>query len=303
MLNTIDAISRLLEGNVLEGQTIHQLEIPESDQFAFLINVDQPDALNAWSVLRSLLSEIGRYPVLTEGWGSDNYFSRFYYLEEVTAGKLPTSSPEAIIASAPTADLAAFLTTRKAARAEELEDALEFSPVGTHDRFGAVPERSQIDALINDGTIQSHVDLEWWLLNWELEHFGAETAIASLYTDYLDWFVPNSPQTPLLLLPTEHSWECLAYLHWYGACSAGTTVAMSFLKQWHQVYGAELVCHYGTILQFTIERRPTTMEQAFQLAWEQEALAECTTVLPGVSLRDHARSLLVCDRWFLHERP
>lgn len=36
---------------------------------------------------------------------------------------------------------------------------------------------------------------------------------------------------------------------------------------------------------------------------EQVALAECTTLLPGVSMRDHARALLAVNRWFIHERP
>jgi hypothetical protein len=84
---------------------------------------------------------------------------------------------------------------------------------------------------------------------------------------------------------------------------AGTTVAIGFLKKWHQEYNAELVYHYGTMLQLNVGRRPTTPEAAFDLAWQQEALAECTTILPGVALRDHARSLLIVDRWFLHERP
>ncbi len=195
-----------------------------------------------------------------------------------------------------------FLASRQASRTEYLEDCIDFSLASTRDHFGSCPDRSQIEALIQNNTVQSYVDLEQWLLNWELQNFGKAAIVAS-DTRYLDWFEPDSPQAPLLLLPTEHSWECLAYLHWYGACSAGTPIAMGFLKQWHQQYGAELVCHYGTMLQFIVGRPPTTLEEAFQLAWEQETLAECTTILPGVCLRDHARSLLTVDRWFLHERP
>jgi hypothetical protein len=102
----------------------------------------------------------------------------------------------------------------------------------------------------------------------------------------------------LLLLPIENGWNSLAYLHWYGACTAGSSVAISFLKKWHQQYNAELVCHYGTMLQFNVGRCPISPEEAFELAWEQEALAECTTILPGISLRDHARSLLKVKQWF-----
>ncbi|MGC8711208.1 MAG: hypothetical protein ACP5RH_02345 [Leptodesmis sp.] len=71
MLNTIDAISQLLQGSFLDGQSIRQREIPESNQWAFLMDVDQVNALNAWYLLRSLLKETRRYPVLSEGWESD----------------------------------------------------------------------------------------------------------------------------------------------------------------------------------------------------------------------------------------
>jgi hypothetical protein len=116
-------------------------------------------------------------------------------------------------------------------------------------------------------------------------------------------FSSGRETVPLLLLPIDNGWDSLAYLHWFGACTAGTTVAISFLKQWHQRYNAELFGLYGTMLQLQVGRLPTTPAEAFELAWQQEALAECTTVMPGVCLRDHARSLLTVDRWFLHERP
>ncbi|WP_455210808.1 DUF4253 domain-containing protein [Kaarinaea lacus] len=57
------------------------------------------------------------------------------------------------------------------------------------------------------------------------------------------------------------------------------------------------------MLHFDVQRKPESIDDAFRLAWEQEALAPCTTALPGESLRDHARALLAADKWFLHERP
>jgi hypothetical protein len=162
-------------------------------QWAFLLDVDRDNALNAWFFIRSLLRETGRYPVLSEGWGSDDFFSRFYYREEVDHGKLPNSAPEAILASAPTVDLEAFLASRQASRAESLEDGIDFSLAATHDRFGFCPDRSQIAALINHGTIQSHVELERWLLKWELQNFG-EAAIAPSVTRYLDRSLPARPR-------------------------------------------------------------------------------------------------------------
>lgn len=57
------------------------------------------------------------------------------------------------------------------------------------------------------------------------------------------------------------------------------------------------------MLQFVVARRPATAEEALELAWQQYLVAPCTMLLPGVSVRDHARALLHIDRWFLHERP
>lgn len=301
MLNTREAIANLLQDSFLKTHDIRKLEIDESDQFAFAIQIDRSRALEAWQLMRSRLEQTHRYPVLTEGWGSDDFFSRFYYGEEVSDGKLPSTSPESIIADAAVVDLEAFLAGCKAASRQYLEDSIDYSLAGTREQFSACPDRSQIRALIDNGTIHSEFDFEKWLLNWEVQNYGADQARTAPDTSYLEWFEPDQPT--LLLLPIDNGWDALAYLHWYGACSAGTPVAIRFLKKWYQQYQAELVCHYGTMLQFQVGNRPTCLEEAFELAWEQVALAECTTILPGISLRNHARSLLAVDRWFLHERP
>ena len=303
MLNTVEDIAALLQGSFLAEREIQQLEIPESRECAFVISVPPDNALDAWTLMRSHLANTNRYPILTEGWGSDDYFSRFYYKEEADDGMIPGTAPEAIIASISTANLEDFLERREASTREFIEDLIDFSLEGTKERFGSCPDRSQVDRLIDNGTIQSTAALEKWLFDWELLNFRHEDAITASDTSYLDWFEPNSSKVPLVLLPTENSWDALAYMHWFAACTAGTTVAMSFLRMWHQKYQAELVGHYGTMLHLKVGRRPTTPEEAFELASQQEALAECTTILPGVSLREHARALLTVDRWFLHEKP
>lgn len=303
MLNTVRAISDLLQGTFLDGQPVRQISIDASEQYAFLLEVDRAIALDAWKLMRSLLPQTQRYPILTESWGSDDYFSRFYYEEEQQAGMIPAVSPEVIIASVDSADLDGFLETRKRDSAPDLEESLEYALAWTRERFGSTPPVDKLRTLIRQKVICSSYDLEKWLFDWELRHFQFDEAIAVTDTSYLNWYEPDSPTAPLLLLPTEESWNALAYLHWFGACTAGTPVAMGFLQQWHERYGAELVCHYGTMLQLTVSTRPSAPDEAFELAWQQEALAECTTILPGVPLRDHARSLLVVDRWFLHERP
>lgn len=101
------------------------------------------NALDAWCLIRSLLRETGRYPVLSEGWGSDDCFSWLYDQEEVANVTLSNSSPKAMIASTSMADLEAFLAACKVSRREYLENAISFSLAFVRDRFDSCPERSQ----------------------------------------------------------------------------------------------------------------------------------------------------------------
>ncbi|MFE4105061.1 DUF4253 domain-containing protein [Almyronema epifaneia] len=300
MLNTVDALAALLHGSWLEKHTLTPLTIAESEQIAFALQVEAANALAAWQLLRSHLQQTQRYPILSEGWGSDDFFARFYYQEEVSSGTLQNTSPESILAQVATADTDAFLAARQAASADYLEDAIPSALENTKAYCGTCPTESKIRELIADGTVCTELDLEKWLFNWELQNCEAK-ALTPLDTCHLDWFTPDNPT--LLLLPIDQGWQSLAYLHWYGACSVGTPIASRFLQKWHQQYHAELVCHYGTMLQLQVGKRPASPAAAFELAWQQVALAECTILLPGVSLRDQARALLNLDRWFLHERP
>lgn len=73
MLNTVEAISELLQESFLKDREIRQLAIHESDQFAFAIEVDRADALDTWNLMRSHLEDTKRYPVLTKGCGSNDW--------------------------------------------------------------------------------------------------------------------------------------------------------------------------------------------------------------------------------------
>jgi hypothetical protein len=104
---------------------------------------------------------------------------------------------------------------------------------------------------------------------------------------------------------TVASEEALAYTGgFFGAFGPdGLAGVIAVARHWRTKYGAELVANWGTMLQFHVNRPPTTIKDAFDLAHEQAVLAPDTTILPNVSLRDHARALLGRTEWFLHERP
>lgn len=109
----------------------------------------------------------------------------------------------------------------------------------------------------------------------------------------------------LLFLPFGSGAETLAVLAFWGQELPGSTPErlVAILEYWNRLYAAELVANWGTMLQFVVSRPPHTLKDSWTLAVEQELIAPATLVLPGVSLRNHARVLIDRDRWFLHERP
>ncbi len=298
-----ERIIQVLKTHSFNVKHLRPLVISSGSRPALALEVEAIDALAVWRALFEHRQTTQHYPLIVHDWGSEDFFSRFYYQEEVSQGLLLNSAPDAIIPQAQQTAIANFLEQEKSADQDYLEDCLPMALEETVVRYGTAPAKAEIDSLIADHHIQSPYDLEQWLWQWELAHFELSRVLAPEFTGYLDWFDPQTPDATILLLPTLHSWQTLAYVHWYGSCRCGTATAMAFLRHWHQRYGTELVCHYGTMLQLESLRLPLNPSAAFQLAWEQVALAPCTTILPGVSLRDHARSLMATPRWFLHERP
>ncbi len=299
----LKAIQELLKGTFLEAANIIELAIPRSTDTAIAIAVTSENKLQAWQLLRNHLDRTQRYPVITTCWGYNpslawdksiiaaDLFSRFYFDEEYQEKR----SPEKIISEADiysSDDLELFLTSRVNRFNYHSEEELIAELEKTKADFGIAPLISEIKESTEVPTI---LDIERYLFNWE----QSQSLEPKIYLSYQDWYEHIDQDIALVLLPNPDSWNALAYLSWYG----GSKNAIPLIEKWHRDYGAELVCHYGTMLQFFVERPPANSEVAFDLAWEQVALAECTTLLSGVSIRDHARALLKLDRWFLHERP
>ncbi|WP_416901326.1 DUF4253 domain-containing protein [Micromonospora echinospora] len=111
---------------------------------------------------------------------------------------------------------------------------------------------------------------------------------------------PTWPEVQLVLLPTTSQWLAPAWVPYFGAARdnglAGWAAAM---WQWEQRWGAALIAAWGTMLQFTAQRRPQPGSQAWELAGQQMAL--------GGSLQCEQWQLAIAltrgDAWFLHDRP
>ena len=320
MIDTTDSIATLLKDTFLAKREIIKLDIPECDRSAFAIQINREEILSAWRLLRSYLPVTQRWPVVVAPWNfqcqdwqsnilDSDFFGRQQFQHESLQHQLDGSSPDTFVASIEAVDLTAFLK-QKAERQHEHLDAQELKEIIEEEvdtfprRFDTLSLQSQLEALVDSGEIKSTFDLQKCLFESkiadEIYTFKPENGEGGS----LRWYEP-APNQPLalVLLPTPNGWESVAYIDWYGSDVIGSHIVAAFLKKWNSHYGAELVCHYGTMLQFLVKQRPAKMREAFQLAWEQTAIALCTILLPGFSLKEYAIYLMVYDRWFLHERP
>ncbi|AFY60159.1 DUF4253 domain-containing protein [Synechococcus sp. PCC 6312] len=313
MLNDPVELTDLIANTTLGGQLVLDLEIPESDQKALAIAIESDQDIAAWRLMYGYREQTQRYPVITTLWGaySQNWaqdvrmadlFSRFYYQEEAEARGHNAISPNQIIARVPEVDLEPLLSSEPALTDQDWEAELSYGLATTTRVLGQAPSPTELQAFQANLPIRSHKALEQWLWNWEINYSLEQEITPEINTSYLDWF-ESGMMKALVLLPTPNSWECLAYLHWFGACQVGSDVAMTFLKRWQEQYQANLVCHYGTMLQFQVGQPPQTPAEAWQLAWEQYTLAPYTLDASGIAPRHQAHALLHLDRWFLHERP
>ena len=323
MITTIEGLRDVLMGTPLEHHNVAELDIPETSENALAIEVNHQNALDSWQLFRSKVDVTKRWPVLIACWNSGSYsrsensetMSWYHVLrDEEIFDRFPfecehrdsrkTVAPESIIAGSYTVDLEQELAELAPWSDEDLLNVINYFIDDTNKKYGQSPHIEDFHDFIQQQNINNIRDLERWFLDWEVAHFRENaTSVSENELGYIKWFEPKDEIMALFLLPTTKCWEVLAYISWYGAECCNSELVIALLRYWHQKYGAELVAHYGTMLQLITQTRPKTVDDAFQLAWEQETIAPCTTLLPGVALRDHVKALLHTNRWFLHERP
>jgi hypothetical protein len=297
-------LSRILAGSLLESRDIAEVPVLNTGEMAYAIQISSAEVESAWRIARGLLPRTQRWPVATTFWAAADgstwtdrvleadFFSRFYYEE---APNPVDVSPRALCARANAINLPEFLALKAARRAEgsNLEETMAYELEETKTRCGSAPNRSELKA----AQVSTERDLEHFLLDWEHSHGVSIDPNDSRQ----QWFEQNP--SALLFLPTPNGWDTLAYLHWFGTSDYGAENYIALGQSWEKKFGAELVAHYGTMLQCLVSRPPTTVQDAWELACEHDLAGGCTLALPCIRLRDYARALVGWDRWFLHERP
>lgn len=298
-------LAAVLEGTVLGGRPIEVFDIPRHDMPALAVSIASGEVVDGWTAARGLLEVSGRWPVATASWNlgpvdPEELFSRIPF--ETTSRH--DTSPVAVLARAEAIDPAEYIAERLAVLREDqpVDEWIDHEVDETYAKFGSAPSVEQLRHAVADDGMRSRIDLDRWLFNWELANVEEHTSLQAPDPWYQEWYQPSGQQSAIVFLPTPRPWETLGFMSWWASeLAGGNEPLVAVLHDWYDRFGAELVAHFGTVLQVVVSRRPRGPEAAWQLALEHEIVAPYT--LHQFPIREHARTLLQADRWLLNERP
>ena len=183
---------------------------------------------------------------------------------------------------------------------EFLDDNLETALAETDERWGKTPPESELRRAA-ETALDHELGIERFLLEWELAQ-GEPPAAVRLAIAYAIPEPVDPPLEPsaLLLLPTARPWEVYAYIE--GLWNHPSDRLIKAAKGWHERFGAECVL-ISPFTQLRVDRPPSDVWTAWEIAREHFELARDTLVLPGTRVRDYARALMKARYWELKSKP
>ncbi len=299
---TREALMLSLQGTPLQALQWLGVPVPGSDEIAWVSSIPVLNRKQLWQEARARLAHTGRWPLVTTLWSapadssdpsalSDELFGRFAYEQGPARDDV---SPRSYIATSQSVDAETFLAELAQRDGDDGDDESRLLAWRDELSRAGVPLDGFDEAWRECGG--DRLRFERWLAQQEAQHGVADPALGRQ-----EGFAPDNAW--LVLLPTPHSEHALAYMHWYGIDRGTVEGFIRLLHAWRERHGAELFAHYGTMLEFVVERPPADIDAALPLAREHELAAPCTTLLPGIPLRHYALGLVGHGEWFLHERP
>ncbi|MDX1977803.1 MAG: DUF4253 domain-containing protein [Pseudanabaenaceae cyanobacterium bins.68] len=291
----LDSINQLRQGSPWQDAAVTVLPVPTTDQVAIALEVNLDNYLAAWHWWRERLTHA--YPLVIATWGYDSSWEAAIQDSALMSRWEcePVEQMLQIAAQTTQTDLDQYLLEQIQLLnyAEYVPNLVKNELEKTRTNFGMAPD-------LPSGMAGDFLGLEQYLFEWETQHLASYKISIEEQTAHQTWYLPINQPMALLILPISQGWQSLAYVPWFG----NNLKAMPLIQQWQSKFGAELVCHYGTMLQFLVKGKAENLQaNLFEIAWQQLAIAPCTAALPGISIRDHAHALRHLDRWFLHERP
>lgn len=305
MIGDPNELAAAFEGTVLGGRPVEVFDIPRHDMAALAVAITPDEVVAGWTAARELLEVSGRWPVATTSWNlgpvdPEELFSRVPF----EGNSRHDPAPSAVIARAEAIDAAEHIAERLAVLREDepVDEWIDHEVAETHAKFGVAPTVEQVRHAVADEGLKSRVDLDRWFFGWELANVEQPISLQPPDLWYQEWYQPSGQQSAIVFLPTPRPWETLAFMSWWASeLAGGNEPLVAVLHDWYNRFGAELVAHWGTVLQIVVSRRPCDPEAAWSLALEHELIAPYT--LHQLPVREHARMLLQSERWLLHERP
>ena len=290
-----EAVLAVLAEAGREQVALRELPVDDAPDIVLAFDDDPATWFDTWEVLRTAVDHLRLWPVATATWGVP--------FESITRWEMQGPdgldvTPSAILARTPTVDIDSLLDRERA------RQAAEWSP-GTEDLAWMISQSGLVGvdlAALHQalGPTPDHLEVERWLLDLEIEQSVGDEVEPD--TRYLDWFVPDD--VVMLLVPTTEPWGAAAFVGGFEWGHPHTDLRAAVLRRWHQRHGAELAANWGTMVQLVVRRPPSTIEEAWTVAYETSLLWPDTAGgANGVATRSHARDLVGRPDWFLHFRP
>lgn len=170
----------------------------------------------------------------------------------------------------------------------------------TRFHYGDAPDPEELLAEVPE---PDRFALEQCLFEWEEARWPTSKATRPGAFDFSAG--DDDPNLALLLAAVPASWTLPMYIDIYMAGyyyeslgHIGAERLASAMKSWHTRYGAEPYLTSGLTLRFVVQRPPTEVRDAFQLASELDHFNRTQG-----SIRELARQLIGSPYWEIYDRP
>lgn len=298
-------IKLLLKTADQSDAAVEDFKVPELGQSVIAVEVTPKSSLVFWRLLKAQVAETGRIPLLVSLLGNPqpswresvkadgpHLFNRHPFVWELGEPTSCDMAPQAIIERSRGIEVDAELAARRQNFELDVEGNIDWKLDNLKLLYGASPSKARVIRSIWEASDDSWLASERFMFEWSLKRAQLDgTPGLKTY-----WHKPIEPMA-LLLLPISEPWQIPAYIHWYGADDMGSDLIVAALRSWQEAYGAELVCHYGTMLQFQVQRPIRSAPEAFVVAAQHETLGMLDSACETARLLNGAR------RWHLHRRP
>lgn len=299
--------SQLLAAADLANATRVVVHHEAFDKPVCAIKVNNGNCVRYWHVLRAAYPTSGYWPLIVTyipngeppPWEqlveeeTDQLFSRFFFEEEAEHRGKGCKSPEPrkIIEASRDAEVHYALEAAQLGFNIELPGDVQFRLDRLVEEYGQAPSVQDTIARVEESEATPWVAIEQAIFAWELAQGKLKKPRHPPY-----WYEPREPLA-LLLLPIADGFDALAHIHWWGSFTLGTPATMALMRSWNRDHGAELMCHYGTVLQLHVPQPLTDPLAAFNVAAAME------TICMQGSASESAWEMLGAGHWHLHNRP